>query len=194
MNTLLGMAIDAEQWSYRLGSGPAGGGLSGPAIRPVALRAVHDCRQAFPRGAPGPGGTSCCDRRGRRSIERARRGRADDGGRRRSRGRDRDAPRPEGADESHRRAGPGGAGVIASRRARARRRRADDEADRRDPGDGATETVHERAPEAQDPEQHVPVARMRLPPPTPEQRPLESQPEDPSRETTTARTTSVRTR
>jgi dihydroorotate dehydrogenase (NAD+) catalytic subunit len=56
VNTLLGMAINAEKWTYRLGSGPAGGGLSGPAIKPVALRAVHDCRQAFPRGAPGPGG------------------------------------------------------------------------------------------------------------------------------------------
>jgi dihydroorotate dehydrogenase (NAD+) catalytic subunit len=56
INTVLGVAIDAEHWSYRLGSGPSGGGLSGPAIRPVALRAVHDCRQAFPRGAPGPGG------------------------------------------------------------------------------------------------------------------------------------------
>jgi dihydroorotate dehydrogenase (NAD+) catalytic subunit len=56
INTLLGMAIDADQWGYRLGSGPAGGGLSGPAIRPIALRAVHDCRAAFPRGAPGPGG------------------------------------------------------------------------------------------------------------------------------------------
>jgi dihydroorotate dehydrogenase subfamily 1 len=56
VNTLLGMAIDADKWGYRLGSGPAGGGLSGPAIRPVALRAVHDCREAFPRGAPGPGG------------------------------------------------------------------------------------------------------------------------------------------
>ncbi|MGO9343995.1 MAG: dihydroorotate dehydrogenase [Acidimicrobiales bacterium] len=56
VNTLLGMAIDADHWTYRLGSKAAGGGLSGPAIRPVALRAVHDCRQAFPRGAPGPGG------------------------------------------------------------------------------------------------------------------------------------------
>jgi dihydroorotate dehydrogenase (NAD+) catalytic subunit len=56
VNTLLGMAIDPEHWSYRLGSGPNGGGLSGPAIRPVALRAVHDCRTAFPRGAPGPAG------------------------------------------------------------------------------------------------------------------------------------------
>jgi dihydroorotate dehydrogenase (NAD+) catalytic subunit len=56
VNTLLGMAIDADNWKYRLGSGPNGGGLSGPAIRPVALRAVHDCRAAFPRGTIGPGG------------------------------------------------------------------------------------------------------------------------------------------
>jgi dihydroorotate dehydrogenase (NAD+) catalytic subunit len=56
INTVLGMAVDAGKWGYRLGSGPAGGGLSGPAIRPIALRAVHDCRCAFPRGAPGPGG------------------------------------------------------------------------------------------------------------------------------------------
>jgi dihydroorotate dehydrogenase (NAD+) catalytic subunit len=58
INTVLGMAIDAEHWTYGLGSGPVGGGLSGPAIRPVALRAVHDCRSAFPRGAIGPGGTA----------------------------------------------------------------------------------------------------------------------------------------
>lgn len=56
INTVLGMAIDAERWTYRLGSGPAGGGLSGPAMRPVALRAVHECRHAFPRGVPGPNG------------------------------------------------------------------------------------------------------------------------------------------
>ena len=56
VNTLLGMAIDTERWTLPPGFGPGGGGLSGPAIRPVALRAVHDCREAFPRGAPGPGG------------------------------------------------------------------------------------------------------------------------------------------
>lgn len=56
INTLLGMSIDAANWTYRLGSGRGGGGLSGPAIRPVALRAVHDCRAAFPRGMAGPGG------------------------------------------------------------------------------------------------------------------------------------------
>ncbi|HXW35444.1 MAG TPA: dihydroorotate dehydrogenase [Acidimicrobiales bacterium] len=48
VNTLLGMSIDTSKRAYKLGSGPKGGGLSGPAIRPVAVRAVHDCRAAFP--------------------------------------------------------------------------------------------------------------------------------------------------
>jgi dihydroorotate dehydrogenase (NAD+) catalytic subunit len=48
VNTVLGMAIDPNRRAYRLGSGAGGGGLSGPAIRPVAVRAVHDCRAAFP--------------------------------------------------------------------------------------------------------------------------------------------------
>jgi len=57
VNTVLGMSIDVARRSYRLGSGPAGGGLSGPAIRPVAVRAVHDCRAAFPHaGIVGVGG------------------------------------------------------------------------------------------------------------------------------------------
>jgi dihydroorotate dehydrogenase (NAD+) catalytic subunit len=57
VNTLLGMAIDPVRRTYRLGSGPRGGGLSGPAMRPVAVRAVHDCRAAFPAvGIVGVGG------------------------------------------------------------------------------------------------------------------------------------------
>jgi dihydroorotate dehydrogenase (NAD+) catalytic subunit len=57
VNTVLGMAIDVRRGTYRLGSGAAGGGLSGPAIRPVAVRAVHDCRVAFPDvGIVGVGG------------------------------------------------------------------------------------------------------------------------------------------
>jgi dihydroorotate dehydrogenase (NAD+) catalytic subunit len=57
VNTVLGMAIDPGRAEYRLGSGPGGGGLSGPAIRPVAVRAVHDCRLAFPgAGIVGVGG------------------------------------------------------------------------------------------------------------------------------------------
>ena len=57
VNTVLGMAIDPARRRYRLGSGPSGGGLSGPAIRSVAVRAVHDCRAAFPTaGIVGVGG------------------------------------------------------------------------------------------------------------------------------------------
>lgn len=46
INTLLGMAIDIETGKPRLGG--VMGGLSGPAIRPVAVRAVYEVRQAFP--------------------------------------------------------------------------------------------------------------------------------------------------
>lgn len=46
VNTVLGMAIDIEKRTYRLGGG--GGGLSGPAIHPVAVRAVHDVHAAYP--------------------------------------------------------------------------------------------------------------------------------------------------
>jgi dihydroorotate dehydrogenase (NAD+) catalytic subunit len=57
VNTMLGMAIDAETRRYRLGSGAGGGGLSGPAIHPIAVRAVHDVHAALP-GIPivGVGG------------------------------------------------------------------------------------------------------------------------------------------
>ncbi|MBV8984189.1 MAG: dihydroorotate dehydrogenase, partial [Acidimicrobiia bacterium] len=46
INTVMGMAIDVESRRPRLGAG--GGGLSGAAIRPVAVRAVYDCREALP--------------------------------------------------------------------------------------------------------------------------------------------------
>ncbi len=45
-NTVMGLVIDVETRKPVLGNG--GGGMSGPAIRPVAVRAVHDCRRAFP--------------------------------------------------------------------------------------------------------------------------------------------------
>jgi len=48
INTMLGMAIDPETRRYRLGSGAGGGGLSGPAIHPIAVRAVHDVHTARP--------------------------------------------------------------------------------------------------------------------------------------------------
>jgi dihydroorotate dehydrogenase (NAD+) catalytic subunit len=47
-NTVMGMAVDPETRKPRLGSGAGGGGLSGPAIHPVAIRAVFDCHAAFP--------------------------------------------------------------------------------------------------------------------------------------------------
>ncbi len=40
INTVMGMVIDIESGRPVLGAG--GGGLSGPAIRPVAVRAIHD--------------------------------------------------------------------------------------------------------------------------------------------------------
>lgn len=48
VNTLFGMAIDPMTGAYRLGSGDRGGGLSGPAIHPVAVRIVHDAHRAHP--------------------------------------------------------------------------------------------------------------------------------------------------
>jgi dihydroorotate dehydrogenase (NAD+) catalytic subunit len=56
-NTLLGLAIDTERRAPVLGAG--GGGLSGDALHSVALRAVFDCRAAFPEcGIVGVGGVS----------------------------------------------------------------------------------------------------------------------------------------
>ena len=46
INTLFGMAIDVETRRPKLAG--VTGGLSGPAIRPVAVRAVHEIHRAFP--------------------------------------------------------------------------------------------------------------------------------------------------
>jgi dihydroorotate dehydrogenase (NAD+) catalytic subunit len=46
VNTLLGLAIDPTTRRARLGGG--GGGLSGPAMHPVAVRAVWDVHAALP--------------------------------------------------------------------------------------------------------------------------------------------------
>jgi dihydroorotate dehydrogenase (NAD+) catalytic subunit len=48
VNTVLGMAVDPTTRRYRLGSAANGGGVSGAAIHPVAVRAVHDVHTAFP--------------------------------------------------------------------------------------------------------------------------------------------------
>jgi dihydroorotate dehydrogenase (NAD+) catalytic subunit len=54
-NTLLGLALDLETGHPVLGAG--GGGLSGPALHPVAVRAVWECRRSFPdAGIIGVGG------------------------------------------------------------------------------------------------------------------------------------------
>jgi dihydroorotate dehydrogenase (NAD+) catalytic subunit len=49
INTVLGMTIDVEARAPLLGAG--GGGLSGAAIHPVAVRAVYDVRAALPDAA-----------------------------------------------------------------------------------------------------------------------------------------------
>ena len=46
VNTLLGLALDPETLRPTLGNG--GGGLSGPALHPIAVRAVADVRAALP--------------------------------------------------------------------------------------------------------------------------------------------------
>jgi dihydroorotate dehydrogenase (NAD+) catalytic subunit len=48
VNTVLAMTIDLDRRRPVLGSGAAGGGLSGPAVHPVAVRAVFDVRAAHP--------------------------------------------------------------------------------------------------------------------------------------------------
>jgi dihydroorotate dehydrogenase (NAD+) catalytic subunit len=60
VNTVMAMAIDPDARSYRLGAGSRGGGLSGAAIHPVAVRAVHEVRAALPTlPIVGVGGVSC---------------------------------------------------------------------------------------------------------------------------------------
>lgn len=49
INTVMGLAIDPATGKARLGNG--GGGLSGAAIHPVAVRAVFDVRAAYPDAA-----------------------------------------------------------------------------------------------------------------------------------------------
>ena len=46
MNTALGMAIDPETFRPRLST--VTGGLSGPAIKPIAVRATYQVAQALP--------------------------------------------------------------------------------------------------------------------------------------------------
>lgn len=59
INTLLGLAVDWRRRRPRLGAGC--GGLSGPAIKPVALRAVYQVAQAVRVPVVGVGGIESID-------------------------------------------------------------------------------------------------------------------------------------
>lgn len=54
INTVRGMAIDVERWAPRLGN--VTGGLSGPAIRPIAVLAVYEVARAVRIPIVGQGG------------------------------------------------------------------------------------------------------------------------------------------
>jgi dihydroorotate dehydrogenase (NAD+) catalytic subunit len=54
INTVRGMAIDVERWEPRLGNDA--GGLSGPAIRPIAVLAVYEVSRAVRVPIIGQGG------------------------------------------------------------------------------------------------------------------------------------------
>src|SRR4051794_27079276 len=56
VNTFLAMVIDVETRRPRISNGM--GGLSGPAIRPIAVRMVHECRQTVKIPVIGMGGIS----------------------------------------------------------------------------------------------------------------------------------------
>jgi len=63
-NTLLGLALNVDTGRPVLGAG--GGGLSGQVVHPVAVRAVWECRKAFPAAAIiGVGGVAS----GRDAVE-----------------------------------------------------------------------------------------------------------------------------
>ncbi len=59
INTLPAMAVDIETRRPRLAN--VTGGLSGPAIKPIAVRMVHECRQAVDVPIIGMGGISTAE-------------------------------------------------------------------------------------------------------------------------------------
>ena len=59
VNTCLGMAVDWRRRRPRLGAGM--GGLSGPAIKPIAVRAVYQAAQAVHVPVVGIGGIATVD-------------------------------------------------------------------------------------------------------------------------------------
>ncbi|HEX7385973.1 MAG TPA: dihydroorotate dehydrogenase [Castellaniella sp.] len=58
-NTVLGMAIDVHTRKPRLGN--VMGGLSGPAIKPIALRMVYQCHRSVSIPVIGCGGIACAE-------------------------------------------------------------------------------------------------------------------------------------
>ena len=93
VNTLSGMAVDPRRQRPLLGN--TYGGLSGPAIKPVALRVVYEVAQVVTIPIVAIGG-----------VERARRrARLPGGRRRRGPGGHGDLRRPDAAGPAHRRAG-----------------------------------------------------------------------------------------
>ena len=74
VNTVMGLVVDASTRAPRLGAG--GGGLSGPPIKPIALRAVWEVSRAHPgrpdhrhrrRRRPARTRSRCCSR-ARRAV------------------------------------------------------------------------------------------------------------------------------
>jgi dihydroorotate dehydrogenase (NAD+) catalytic subunit len=59
VNTFLAMAIDVESRRPKLSN--IVGGLSGPAIRPIAVRMVYECRRAVKIPVIGMGGIACAN-------------------------------------------------------------------------------------------------------------------------------------
>ncbi|MFW6387241.1 MAG: dihydroorotate dehydrogenase [Thermodesulfobacteriota bacterium] len=59
INTLTGMAVDVKRRSLRLANGT--GGLSGPALKPVALRMVHQVVNSVSIPVIGIGGIMCAE-------------------------------------------------------------------------------------------------------------------------------------
>ena len=58
-NTILGMSIDVETFKPSLGN--IMGGLSGPAVKPIFLRMVYQCRKAVKLPIIGCGGISTAE-------------------------------------------------------------------------------------------------------------------------------------
>ncbi len=59
INTITGMKIDIERKTFALANKT--GGLSGPAIKPIAVRMVYQCAQAVKIPIIGMGGISCAE-------------------------------------------------------------------------------------------------------------------------------------